>query len=80
MSADGYYAMKRAARTFPAKYGGRCVSCDERINVGDECRYDEDDNFVHANCDAAIGGEPTTETCPRCFLAVAVNGECGCES
>ena len=82
MSHLGYLrdrAARNAARTFEAKFQSRCPACMELINPGDLCRWDDDRVFMHADCDAAVPEEaPTTETCPRCFLAVAVNGNCGC--
>jgi hypothetical protein len=35
--------------TFTAKYFGRCGICDEDIDPGDECDYD-DDEVCHAEC------------------------------
>lgn len=36
-------------RTFAAKYPGRCGICDDKIEKGDECAYDEDE-VCHAEC------------------------------
>lgn len=54
--------------SFAARYDGRCVSCLERIYVGDQVAYD-DDNLVHADCEASAPREASTpESCRRCFL------------
>lgn len=56
--------------SFGAKYSGRCTSADcnygdNRISVGDECDY-FDDEIMHAACAArARRGEPPI--CPECF-------------
>jgi len=80
MAADDYYAMKRGPRTFTAKFTSTCVLCEFLIKPGDECRWDDDKVFVHAECGDVPDDAPTTETCPSCFLAVAVNGKCGCDA
>jgi hypothetical protein len=63
-------------RTFEARYPGRCGICDERIHVGDEVGY-VDDEIAHAKCP-----HPTAlaEPCPRCFMVPAANGVCGCDA
>lgn len=76
---DAKRAEQRAARTFEAKYHGTCPACGEHITPDDQCRYDLADVVVHADCSEHIADEPTTETCGRCFMAVAVNGTCGCD-
>jgi len=79
MGADEYYAMKRGQRTFTAKFTSTCVLCEFLIKPGDECRWDDDKVFVHAECPDVPDDAPTTEVCARCFLAIAVSGACGCE-
>jgi hypothetical protein len=61
--------------SFQAKYPGRCGSCDERIDVGDEVRYD-DDELVHDRCKALAADEQgdLTKVCPDCWLLHS--GEC----
>lgn len=62
--------------TFAAKYAGRCNTCDERIEVGDMCAF-EDDLIIHADCEKST--EPTfADPCPTCWTVPATNGECGC--
>lgn len=82
MSHYGYMrdkAARAAARTFIAKFRSPCPACDEAIEPGDTCRWDEENVFVHADCDAAVPADaPTTEVCSKCFLTIAVNGDCGC--
>lgn len=75
-----YYEMKREPRTFRAKYPGRCVNCDEPIEVDDLLRWDDDRVAVHAACDAVSPAlTAKQEVCPRCFTEKAVNGTCaGC--
>lgn len=67
-------------RTFPARYPGRCAACQERIIEGDQIGYTEDDEIVHADCEASAPREtPPRETCPRCFMERSVSGACGCD-
>lgn len=78
MPRHPYFDLKRKPTTFQARYPGRCCGCGERVEVDDAVRY-EDDELVHADCTLEPSGdEATTETCDRCFLAVAINGKCGC--
>ena len=64
--------------TFPARYPGRCPSCDERIHEGDLLTW-ADDKAVHADCDSAAPAEKPADICPKCYMARAVSGVCGCE-
>ena len=65
--------------SFRAKYSGRCGACDDRINPGDDVRYD-DDQLVHDVCPGpaytpdqfTLG--PLETLCPQCFTIHA--GEC----
>jgi hypothetical protein len=36
--------------SFEAKYHGRCGICDDKIELGDECHY-VDDEVCHIECD-----------------------------
>lgn len=83
MSSIGYErerARRRAEQRFPAKYPGTCVNCDDPIEVGDTLRWD-DEYAVHAACRSAEEQRIARQgaVCPKCFLEVALNGECGCE-
>ena len=56
---------------FPARYNGRCGSCDERIREGDLIRFDmnSDSNFVHDDCaEAAPVERPEPPVCTTCWL------------
>lgn len=63
--------------TFTAQYRGRCWACDERIEPGDECAYDEDDEVIHVDC--RTRSVTPQEPCPTCWTVPAANGECGCD-
>lgn len=81
VGAHRAYLERNAARTFPARYAGRCPSCGTPIGVGDLLRFDEDDQAVHADCSSTVPGTAvTTEVCSRCRETVAVSGACGCEA
>lgn len=58
--------------SFEAKYPGRCGICDNRIDVGDQCTYSEDE-VVHTKCDGPPKN-PRDGMCTQCFLVHA--GEC----
>lgn len=61
--------------TFEAKYAGRCDACSNKIHVGDDVVY-VDDELVHADCEGrALRGEKKVEVCTECFL----EKPCGCE-
>lgn len=67
------------SRTFLARYPGRCANCDEGIEVDDLLTY-ADDVVIHADCNEAPRPDrKPTEVCPRCFIAKALSGECGCD-
>jgi hypothetical protein len=36
-------------KSFEARYEGRCAACGDRIEIGDDAAYD-DDEVVHAYC------------------------------
>lgn len=60
--------------SFEAKYHGPCAYGD-RIEVGDECCYD-DDEIAHVTCPAkdATDQPDWSSVCQKCFLQHA--GEC----
>lgn len=63
--------------TFTARYDGRCCMCDKRIDAGDEVRYDDDDDLVHARCEQPhpdAGQIDMSQVCPTCWLVHP--GEC----
>ena len=65
---------------FKACYPGRCAACTEPIVVDDLLTYDrEDDVAIHTECteERAAKAKPRP-ICPRCFLTIALSGECGC--
>lgn len=74
-------AKRRAEQRFEAKYPGRCVNCDNDIEVGDTLRWD-DDVAVHAACKSAEELRIARErpACPKCWLEVAIDGSCGCDA
>ena len=61
------------SRPFPARYPGRCASCDERIREGDIIRM-TDDGATHDDCTEAIPVERPEKVCPTCWLT-----SCDCE-
>lgn len=67
--------MRDASRTFPARYTGRCNTCDDLIYEGDQVLF-VDEQLVHADCTANTTPERPTDLCPRCYIALPVNGEC----
>lgn len=65
--------------SFSAKYRSRCGACDEQIEVGDDCTYDDEDNVVHSRClilaNSGVPKEVMAEkVCPDCWLIHS--GEC----
>jgi hypothetical protein len=57
------------ARTFPARYPGRCDACDLGFGTDEQVTYTDDDQLVHASCVNVTPAAGATETtCPRCFL------------
>lgn len=63
--------------TFIAKYPGTCAGCGERIRVGDQAHYVED-QVCHADCDDVKPEPEPRPVCPECFVEVALNGACAC--
>ena len=61
---------------FPARFAGRCASCDSRIHVGDLIEM-TDDGAVHASCDEADiqPSDDPARACPTCWL-VHPEGAC----
>lgn len=37
-------------KIWQARFDSRCAQCDDEIQEGDDCVYNEDDEVVHANC------------------------------
>lgn len=65
--------------TFVAKYDGVCAAeCGNRIHPGDHVRYEEG-QLVHAACFPVEEPEPRP-VCRSCFMEIALNGACSCES
>lgn len=68
-----------SAGTWPAKYDGYCLACEEKIYEGDMVKW-ADGTVIHADCsvydDRMVEVPPT---CPRCHEVPAVNGTCGCD-
>lgn len=60
---------------FVARYLGQCGSCEEEIKPGQEITYDEGDQTVHVDCDAAAPVERPVTLCPTCHLTKP----CDCE-
>lgn len=56
--------------SFSARYAGRCGNCDNRIEPGDEVRYD-DDELVHDQCPGESG---PGDVCIYCWCIH--RGEC----
>lgn len=57
-------------RAFPARYPGRCETCDERIHEGDPIRM-TDDGPIHDDCEhrnAAPTARPEPKPCTTCWL------------
>jgi len=64
------------AYLFPAKYDGHCSECTVPISVGDLIGWDGHYTVCE---DCATKPEPKPDICPKCFMARASNGTCGCE-
>lgn len=56
------------ARTFYAKYPGKCPDCGEAIEQGAEVMYSADNKVVHALCGSSDPLTPTAAICPTCNL------------
>lgn len=54
------------ARTFTARYPGRCLECDDDIEAGQEVMYDSADRVIHVECEPDV--RPTAKICPTCNL------------
>lgn len=55
--------------TFAARYPGRCGSCDEPIQPGDQVEYtDAGGVLVHTDCDDLPHPERDAPICPTCWL------------
>lgn len=65
--------------TFKAKYDGRCAECHETIYRGDLLEH-VDGQVIHTDCTPdETKPEVARPTCPKCWLVIAANGECGCD-
>lgn len=61
--------------TFPARYPGECVECDQRIDVGDPIENTVD-GWIHAQCDTTpTDAELAGTSCTTCWLV----GPCDCD-
>lgn len=63
---------------FTASWNGLCEACGLVINRGDQARYVEDDQLIHAACEDTIDletGKP--KACGRCFTILPRSGICG---
>ena len=60
--------------SFEAKFTGRCSDCGERIQVGDQVTY-ADDELVHLECDGPDAPARIAEVCGKCWLTKP----CECE-
>ena len=70
--------------SFPARYRGRCASCGEWFEEGEEIGFFDHELMDEACLNAALDGQrrPGQKDfgrCPRCFQAYAANGTCGCD-
>lgn len=69
----------RRSSTFHARYGGRCASCDGKVNRGEEVQYGLDDQIEHTECPDPLT-IPVQGVCAGCYLVLPVTGICGvCE-
>ena len=59
---------------FTARYKATCASCFDTIEVGDQARYDSQDQVIHAECRERL--PQVTVTCPTCFMALPLTGVC----
>jgi hypothetical protein len=63
------------ARTFEARFDGKCRSCWLDIYEGDEIGYNADGEIACVDCLAEEAKpEPALSVCPECFIDHA--GEC----
>ena len=63
-----------------ARFNGSCAGagCDAPIDPGDIVEY-TDDQLVHEGCHPAPE-RPPRPVCSVCFMEIALNGACSCES
>lgn len=68
--------------SWPARYEGKCAECGEAVEVGQQIEYADPPSagwrrVQHVTCPESV--EPAARpTCPRCFMEIALSGECGC--
>lgn len=60
---------------FEARYPGRCANGD-RIEPGQQVRYDEDRQLVHIDCDDAAPEVARGPVCMSCFMEKPLSGAC----
>jgi hypothetical protein len=62
------------SRPFEARYYGRCIVCDDRIEPGDMLVFEVDD-AIHEDCaDRGTPEQTVKPACPSCWMVHA--GEC----
>ncbi len=69
-------------RTITARYPGRCLRGDDRIDVDDVLTYDDDlDTWVHVTCatDPSDAPETAAAPCPHCWQIPSIAGACACD-
>lgn len=62
--------------TLVAQFRGNCHHCYTPITRGDLITYSDDDEYVHADCEAEQSIRPERETCAECFIIKP----CECDS
>ena len=65
--------------SFTARYRSTCADCEDTISPGDEVVYNSSNEVVHVKCPTSLTDQ-LNNICPRCFMAMARNGTCGCDS
>lgn len=69
--------------SFPARYPGRCGTCDERIHEGDPIRMvdngDGDRFAAHDDCDTVPTTDPLATTNPVCQTCWLTHPEGACD-
>jgi hypothetical protein len=68
------------ARTFEARYPGRCSQCKTPFKEGEDIGLVDGIPVCGAcaEADDFTTAPRPTEICPQCFQAKAANGLCGC--
>lgn len=61
---------------FPLRWDAVCEACDQIMKRGEDARYNEDDEIIHAGCrDVEAGSKGPI--CPGCNLLLPLSGVCG---